>query len=70
VVKEVLSHRWSGKQLEFTVKWSLADITTEPIEHVQDLEALNRYLELMSVLAPNQLPKPTRALKQSTRRRR
>ena len=54
-VDELLGHRWNGGDLEFEVRWSLGDMTWEPLENCRDLEALDRYLELQGVKRPDRL---------------
>ena len=56
-VDELIGHRWSGKSLEFQVKWTLGDVTWEPLVECKDLEALDRYLELHGVDDWRRLPK-------------
>ncbi|TFK59231.1 hypothetical protein BDN72DRAFT_731187, partial [Pluteus cervinus] len=56
-VDELTAHRWVGRKLEFEVRWSQGDTTWEPLAHCEDLEALDRYLELRGVEKPAQLPK-------------
>jgi hypothetical protein len=58
-VEEILSHSWVRNKLKFVVKWSLGDITTEPLEHVENLSTLDTYLELQGVASVDELPRPT-----------
>jgi hypothetical protein len=48
-VDQILSHRWKGRSVEFLVKWTLGDTTWEPLRGVDELEALDRYLELFGL---------------------
>ena len=48
-VKEILAHKWTNNDLEIQVKWTLGDVTWEPISSCKDLEALDKYLELQGV---------------------
>jgi len=56
VVDEILAHRWADNKVEFLVKWNLGDTTWEPYAHCQDLEALDRYLEIQGVESIRRLP--------------
>jgi hypothetical protein len=53
LVEEITGHIWEGQgknTIKFLVKWIAADeITKEPISVVNELEALDRYLELQGV---------------------
>ena len=53
---ELLRHRWKGRNLEFEVRWSLGNTTWEPFENCEELEALDRYLEIQGVNCPAELP--------------
>jgi hypothetical protein len=57
-VEEILGHSWVRNKLRFIVKWSLGDITTEPIEHVEELSALDKYLEPQGVTNADGLSRP------------
>ena len=59
-VDELLGHWWKGKSLKFEVKWSLGDTTWEPFENCEELEALDRYLEIQGVNRPAELPRRRR----------
>ena len=56
-VDEIKGHRWRGKNLEFEVRWSQGDTTWEPLESVDEVEALDRYLALIGVREPRDLPR-------------
>ncbi len=57
-VNKIVGHHWSRhKKLELQVRWSLGDTTWEPIVHCAELAALDRYLEIMGVNTPGQLPR-------------
>ena len=51
-VDEILAHKWTNNNLELQVKWTLGDITWEPINSCKNLEALDSYLELRGVTHP------------------
>ena len=42
-VARVIKERQRGGRLEYRVKWSMGDMTWEPLEHVEGLEALAEY---------------------------
>ena len=46
LIEEILAHKWTNNNLEFQVKWTLGDVTWEPLSSCKDLEALDVYLEL------------------------
>lgn len=57
-VDEIVAHRWKDpRNIEFHVRWSLGDTTWEPFENCKDLTALDRYIEVMGVKGPRQLPR-------------
>jgi hypothetical protein len=56
-VDEIIGHRWIGKKVELQVKWSLGDVTWEPYLNVNQLAALDDYLELLGAADWRQLPK-------------
>ena len=45
-IDEILAHKWANDDLELQVKWTLGNVTWEPISSRKDLEALDKYLEL------------------------
>ena len=45
-VNEILAHKWANNDLELQVKWTLGDVSWEPINSCKYLEALDKYLEL------------------------
>ena len=51
-VDEILAHKWTDNNLEIQVKWTLGDVTWEPINSCKKLEALDSYLELRGVTRP------------------
>ena len=57
LVDEIVSHEWDGSVVWFHVKWSAGDETLEPIEFVDELEALDNYLDLVGVKDWKRLPK-------------
>jgi hypothetical protein len=54
VVHSIEDHKWSPN-LMFRVRWELGDSTWEPLEVVEELEALDHYLELEGVSTPSSL---------------
>ena len=57
-VDEIIGHQWNPKGgLELRVQWTLGDVTWEPLQNCNELEALDRYLELHGVATPRQLPR-------------
>jgi len=59
-VDEILAHQWmSQDSLEFQVKWTLGDITWEPLAKCKELWALDKYLELCRVKQPCNWPHKT-----------
>ena len=54
-VDEILAHRWIDNSLELQIKWTLGDVTWEPIDSCKKLEALDTYLELRGVNCPQDL---------------
>jgi hypothetical protein len=57
-VDEIISHRWTTNgDIELKVQWTLGDITWEPLRNCNDLEALDRYLELHGVNSAKKLPR-------------
>ena len=57
-VDEIIGHQWNSKnELELRVQWTLGDVTWEPLQNCNELEAMDRYLELHGVAAPRKLPR-------------
>jgi hypothetical protein len=57
LVDEIIAHRRiHSKDLEFQVRWTLGDVTWEPMSACQDIEALDNYLELRDVTRTCDLP--------------
>jgi hypothetical protein len=57
LVDEIIAHRRiNSKELEFQVRWTLGDMTWEPMSACKELEALDSYLELRGVSKPRNLP--------------
>jgi hypothetical protein len=54
VVNEISDHKWSPN-LMFKVLWELGDSTWEHLDVVEELQALDQYLELKGVTEPLQL---------------
>ena len=52
LVEEILAHKWTNNDLELQVKWTVGDVTWEPLSSCKDLEALDIYLELRGAKAP------------------
>lgn len=56
--KELKGHQWiNGKNLKFEVRWSLGNMTWEPLSACRNLEMLDQYLELKGIQQPAQLAK-------------
>ena len=55
-VDRILAHKGRGTSLRFKVLWSLGDETWEPLEGVDQLRALDEYLELQGVREVGKLP--------------
>ena len=49
LVDDIVAHQWSGNKVSFLVQWNLGDTTWEPYSECKDLEALDRYLELLGI---------------------
>jgi hypothetical protein len=56
LVNEIMAHHWARNKVEFLVKWNLGDSTWEPGSSCEELEALERYLELQGVSDVRHLP--------------
>jgi hypothetical protein len=57
LVDEIIAHRRiNSKELEFQVRWTLGDVTWEPMSAWKDLEALDNYLELWGMSRTRDLP--------------
>ena len=57
-VDEIIGHQWTSKdKLELRVQWTLGDVTWEPLQNCNELEALDRYLELQGIKRPQDLPR-------------
>jgi hypothetical protein len=60
-VDEIITHRWvDDKDLEFQVRWTLGDVTWEPLAKCKELEVLSSYLEHRGVEIPSKLPRHKR----------
>jgi transposase InsO family protein len=60
-VDEILAHRWVDQdQLELQVRWTLGDVTWEPLAECKELEALDAYLELHGAKRPRELSRRSR----------
>ena len=57
LVEEILDHRWCGRRVEFSVRWTHGDTTWEPYAKCNKLSALDEYLSLCGVQKWDQLPK-------------
>ena len=56
VVDSIIGHhRVAGKKLNFVVLWASGEVTSEPLSYVDELEALDDYLELKGAKHPSQL---------------
>ena len=53
LVEDIIGHVWEGRgknSIKFWIKWIASDENTkEPLEAVEELEALDRYLDLQGV---------------------
>ena len=58
-IDEIIAHQWAGNKIEFLVIWNLEDSTWEQSSNCEELEALDRYLELQGVLGMQQLSRRT-----------
>jgi hypothetical protein len=54
VIQSIEDHKWSPT-LMFKVRWELGDTTWEPLNVVEELEALDAYLKLKGIQAPSDL---------------
>ena len=60
-VDEILAHRWvDSMDLELQVRWTLGNMTWEPLASCKELAALDEYLELRGVKRSCDLPRKTR----------
>jgi hypothetical protein len=68
LVDDILTHQWNGNKLLFLVQWNLGDTTWEPYSECKDLEALDRYLELLGIEGNDwkKLPRKTSTAEQQT----
>lgn len=62
VVSAITDHSWIGRAKDpiFRIQWEYGDVTWQPLSEVQELKALEGYLELMGVDSPHELPKKPR----------
>jgi hypothetical protein len=58
-VDEITAHKWDGKKLLLQVQWNLGNTTWEPLANCKELEALDRYLELLGIDNWKSLPQRT-----------
>ena len=56
-VNAIIGHQWVRGKLSLHVKWHLGDVTWEPVENCEKLEALEDYLTLQGVGKPVELPR-------------
>jgi len=61
LVDAIVGHRWSRKRIELEVRWSLGNVTWEPLSHCNQLAALDHYLALHRVTNPSDLPRKQRS---------
>jgi len=54
IVQSIEDHKWSPN-LMFKVRWEYGDSTWEPLDVVEELEALDSYLELNGAAKPHDL---------------
>jgi hypothetical protein len=67
LVDEIIAHKWEGNKVSFLVQWNLGDTTWESYSVCKELQALDRYLELLGIEDWRSLPKRSTArVKNST----
>ena len=49
LVDDIVTHQWNGNKVSFLAQWNLGDTTWEPYSECKELEALDRYLELLGI---------------------
>ena len=49
LVDEIVGHKFTGKSIEFNIRWTAGDHTWELYQTVMDLEALDQYYALMGM---------------------
>ena len=54
IVQSIEDHKWSPN-LMFKVRWEYGDSTWEPLDVIEELEALDSYLELNGAAKPHDL---------------
>lgn len=69
LVDSISAHGWNGKTLLFHVHWNLGDDSWEPVANVDELAALDEYLEALGTDDWRDLPRPPPAARRATRRR-
>lgn len=57
LVDSIVGHEWRGRKLWLHIQWNLGDTTWETVETCDELEALDRYLEVMGVKDTKDLPR-------------
>ena len=57
LVDGIIAHRWEGNTISFLVQWNLGDTTWESYPTCKELEALDRYLELLGIEDWKTLPR-------------
>jgi len=60
-VDEIIAHHWISGELEPQVRWTLGDVTWEPLASCKELEALDNYLVLHGVTKPHELSRKNNA---------
>jgi len=63
-VNKIVDHCWTGRKIEFLVKWNLGDSTWEPLTNCNELEVLNNYLTLDDIKNWQDLPKRVMVMSQ------
>ncbi|KAJ7215172.1 hypothetical protein C8J57DRAFT_979321, partial [Mycena rebaudengoi] len=57
LVNEIVKHKWTGKRtVRFWVKWTAGDHTWEPLANVNELQALDEYLQSQGATNWQDLP--------------
>ena len=62
LVDNIVTHQWNGNKVSFLIQWNLGDTTWEPYSECKDLEALDRYLELLGIDDDDWWKQPRKAL--------
>ena len=66
-INKIITYQWAGNKIKFLVKWNLGDSTWEQSSNCEELEALDRYLELQGVSGVQQLFHRTECMPRHTK---